>query len=175
MFILVGVGIGVTLSLVRGGRLHHVASAELRLPWLIALLALVGAVTARVGPGGPGAADHVQLLLLAEQGIVLAIVVANLLQPGVALIGLGGICNAVAILSNRGMPVLGGAIRQLGGDPSAQTFAGSHHLAGRDTTVPLLIDRFAVPGLDVVVSVGDVLVVLGLVLLSDHLLRPNSR
>lgn len=173
MFILVGTGIAITASLVRGGRLRHLASARMELPTSIVILALLGLATARIGPGGPGAADHVQLLLIAEQTVVMTIVAANLVRPGLALIGLGAVCNGLAILANRGMPVLGSAIRQLGGDPSAQRFTGSHHLAGPDTTLPLLIDRFGVAWLDVVVSVGDILVVLGLVLLSDNLLRPR--
>lgn len=170
----IGIVLAVGVSLARGGRLDARADAHLRLlPILIAgLLAqtLLDALAAR------GRADTgvVAALLVVSLAAVLAFVVTNWFRAGMALIAAGFVLNAVVILGNGGMPVSADAIRTLGGDPAALAIAGKHQVADADTALPWLGDVIPVPGLRLIVSLGDLVLVAGMVPLAHDLMTPAS-
>ena len=174
MVIGVVVVLGAAVSLARGGRITNLRTVRLRLPALLLVVAVGQLVLARVGPGGVTATTGVVVGHLVVQSCVLAWVLANGLRRGMPAIGLGALLNAVVVVANRGMPVDGAALERLGVASADAVFTGSHHLATAATRLSLLCDRLPIPVVDTIVSAGDVLVAVGLLLLSDDLLRPRA-
>ncbi len=171
---LIGIVLAVGVSLARGGRLDARADTDLRLlPVLIAgLLAqtLLDALAAR------GRADTavVAALLVVSLAAVLAFVIANWFRAGMALVAAGFVLNAIVILGNGGMPVSAHAIESLGGDLTSDDIAGKHQIADADTALSWLGDVIPVPGLRLIVSLGDVLLVAGMIPLAHDLMTPPS-
>ncbi len=171
---LIGIVLAVGVSLARGGRLDARADTDLRLlPVLVAgLLAqtLLDALAAR------GRADTavVAALLVVSLAAVLAFVITNWFRAGMALVAAGFVLNAVVILGNGGMPVSAHAIQSLGGDLTGDDIAGKHQIADADTALPWLGDVIPVPGLRLIVSLGDILLVAGMIPLAHDLMTPPS-
>lgn len=170
---LVGVVLAVGLSLLRGGRFAHAARNEIHwLPVLITgllLQTLLDALAARdaVGTGGTVA------LLLVSEAAVLAFCMRNWYRAGMVLVAAGFTMNMLVILANGGMPVAPDAIASLGGDPAtAGTLAGKHHLMSSTTALPWLADVIPVAPLDLIISVGDVVLIAGMVPLAHDLMTP---
>jgi hypothetical protein len=170
---LLPVAAAVVVGWLRGGRLHRIGEADLRGGWLLATgfglqVALDVLATRGVLPGTEG-----YPLLLLSQVLVGAWVVRNLRRPGVALIGLGLLANALVIAANGAMPVDPAAIVAAGGPADAQA-VGKHVLADDDTALLWLADVIAVPPLRAVVSIGDLVLALGLFPLLLHLMRSGT-
>lgn len=171
---LIGVVLAVGLSLLRGGRLAH--AAEQPIPWLpvlvggLALQTLLDALAAR---GAIGAAGTVALLLVSEAA-VLGFCIRNHRRAGMGLIALGFACNALVILANGGMPVSLDALAALGADPSTVTVVGKHQVMTDATTLGFLADVIPLPPLDLIVSVGDVVLVAGMVPFAHDLMTPEG-
>lgn len=168
-FTLLVVGAAVAASLVRGGRLRRIALADVRGSWLVFTgLALQVGVEVAAGRGwlaGPAGSA----LLLASQALVLVWVVRNWFRPGMLLIGIGLLLNATVIAANGAMPVDPDAIRSLGLS-GAEPPPGKHELLTESTRLAVLADRFPLPPLRTIISVGDVVLAAGLVPLVHHLL-----
>lgn len=110
---------------------------------------------------------------------LLATCIVNAALPGMVAITAGVAANALAIVLNAGMPVDADAVRALGGDPATLPMAGHHHLLDEATRLPVLADTVGLDWLDVVVSPGDALLVVGAVvalssfLVGDVPVRPR--
>ena len=94
---------------------------------------------------------------------------ANRALPGMIVMGLGALCNAVAIVANGGvMPASPTALRAAG-IPVDQGPGFANSAAVEDPNLLFLGDIFSVPDswpiIDNVFSVGDVLIALGAVIL----------
>ena len=162
MFVLYAVVIGVAAGYVLGGRLDALGALRLRWPWLaIAGLAFQvvlfsGAVDDRLGGLGP-------LLYVVSTALVLAVVLANVRVPGLALVAMGAISNMAAILANGGhMPADPGALALAGLEP---TTGFSNSIVTDRPALRPLTDIFALPDampLANVFSIGDVLIAAGL-------------
>ena len=163
----------VLIGYARGGRLHHLA--EVRLAWLPAIGVAVAAqagLAALAALGGP--VDTVgRALLVASLAAVLAFVWANRHLPAMWLVAAGFALNAAVILPNGAMPVSPEAIAALGGD--AVIDPGKHRLLSSDDVLPWLADVIPVPGLRIVVSVGDIALALGVAALVERLMRGQPR
>jgi hypothetical protein len=170
----IGIVLAVGVSLLRGGRFHHAAHNDLHwLPVLVAglvLQTLLDALAARGVVGDPGTVA----LLLVSEAAVLGFCIRNWYRAGMALIALGFTMNAVVILANGGMPVGADAIRAMGGDPSTAVLAGKHHLATAATALPWLGDVIPLPPVDLIVSVGDVVLVAGMIPFAHDLMTPDG-
>lgn len=170
---LIGIVLAVGLSLLRGGRFRHAARNDLHwLPVLVGGLALQTLLDALATRGAVGDAGTVALLLVSEAA-VLGFCVRNWYRAGMLLIGLGFTCNVLVILANGGMPVGPDAIRAMGGDPAGVVLAGKHHLMTAATALPWLADVIPVPPVDLIVSVGDVLLIAGMVPFAHDLMTPD--
>jgi hypothetical protein len=142
------------------GRLS--ALLDLRIRWAgLLLLALAIQLVPALVPGEANAwraGAHI-----ASFPLGLAVVWANRMIPGIWVIGLGALSNAIAIVANGGvMPASASALRTAGLDQSPGVFVNSDVLA--DPELLFLGDVFAVPEawpFANVFSVGDVLVALG--------------
>lgn len=170
MFTLVGLGGALVVALLRGGRPRHAGTVQLRLLPLLLLVLWADVVVAL--RGGDGAATVAVLLL--HQGAVVAVPLANVVLRGMPVVLAGAVANALVVLANTGMPVAPAAVRWLGSDPDLIVLDGAHHLADGATRFVWLADVVPVPLLDVVVSLGDVLVVAGLAVVIDEVLRPRA-
>lgn len=171
---LIGVVLAVGLSLARGGRFRHAAHNDLHwLPVLVAGLVLQTLLDALAERGLVGDAGTVALLLLSEAA-VLGFCIRNWYRDGMGLVGLGFSLNVLVILANGGMPVGQGAIRAMGGDPTAAVLVGKHHLMTATTALPWLADVIPLPPIDLIVSVGDIVLVAGMVPFAHDLMRPDG-
>ncbi len=90
------------------------------------------------------------------------------------LIGLGFTFNVLVILANGGMPVSPDAIRALGGDPTGAVLAGKHHMMTAATALPWLADVIPLPPIDLIVSVGDLVLVAGMIPFAHDLMTPDG-
>lgn len=171
---LVTVGIAVILSLLRGGSLRRLSDGRLRWTWLlfvgVALQVTVDAAAGRELVGGGVAYAGVA----ASQIAVLVWVLANRWRPGMALVGLGLILNAVVIGANGAMPVDPEAMRHLGVE-GLGVAPGKHELLTAGTRLPWLADIVPIAPIRTIVSVGDLVLALGVALLVHHLMSPGSR
>ncbi|GAB3809724.1 DUF5317 family protein [Kribbella italica] len=142
-------------ALLTGGRLVALADNGLSgLHWLVAAATgqLLGSVTG-------GIAYPVGLL---GSAICIAVFLRqNLRRPGVALLALGFMANALVVVLNGAMPVSRDALAQAG----LRSFAESprHELADSQTLLPWLGDvvPVALPWIGQAVSPGDVLIAAG--------------
>lgn len=171
------VGVAIVVSLLRGGRFSRIALADLRWSGLLFVgLGLQIALDLGAARGLlEGTAGYV--VLLASQVLVLVWVVANWWRPGMALIALGLLCNAIVIGANGAMPVSQEAIAALDiGD--VEVPPGKHVLADENTRLVWLGDVHPVPPIRTIISIGDVLLAAGLVPLTHHLMTyrpPHER
>jgi hypothetical protein len=144
-----------------GGRLRRLT--ELRVRWIgVAAAAFaVQILVVNVLPGGDEGLH--EAINIATYVVLAAVIVRNLRLPGLPLIALGGVSNALAIVANGGvMPARAGALRFAGMplDPDAFTNSAYVHHA----KLWFLGDVFGVPSwvpAANVFSIGDLLLVLG--------------
>lgn len=154
---------GLVLGLVRGGRLRNLADVTFRAWPVLALGAAVQLLVEGAGlGGGVGFA-----LVLVSYGLLVAFAVANLVRPGMPLVLLGILLNALVIAVNGGMPVKAEAIVAAGladtpAEARALDFGGKRHVAGPDDRLLVLGDVLPVPiGAGEVLSYGDLVLALG--------------
>jgi hypothetical protein len=162
VFVLYAVVIGVAVGYLLGGRLDALGALRLRWPWLaIAGLAFQvvlfsGAVDDRLGGLGPA-------LYVLSTAVVLAVVVANVRVPGLAIVAVGAVSNMAAILANGGhMPADPGALAVAGLEPDT---GFSNSVVTDQPALRPLTDIFALPDampFANVFSIGDVLIAVGI-------------
>lgn len=153
-FTTVAMAAGVVAGLMAGGRLSNLGRrAFSALPLLAA-----GVVLQLLDSAAALTWSYVALLLFA---------LVNLRVPGMGLLAVGLGLNALVVAVNGGMPVHGG-------DPA---LSGKHHVETSADRLTFLDDRFAIPALGEVVSVGDVVLAVGLVVMLTTLVRrpPEGR
>jgi hypothetical protein len=171
--ILLVIVVGLLAGRVVGGRLERVPRAGVRWP----LVAVVGlALQLLPVPGRPAL-----WLLYGSLLLLLGFAAANLRHKGFVLILAGLALNLAVIAANGGMPVDERAIVASG---QQDTLAGlvrdgdgvKHQLAGPHTRLRPLGDVIAVaPPVSQVISVGDVLVDLGIVWFLVAAMRAGPR
>lgn len=171
---LIGVVLAVGIALLRGGRFSHAAHNDLHwLPVLVTGLLLQTLLDALAARDLVGDAGTVALLVVSEAA-VLGFCIRNWYRDGMLLIGLGFTLNVLVILANGGMPVGQDAIRAMGGDPSTAVLAGKHHLATAATALPWLADVIPLRPIDLIVSVGDVVLIAGMVPFAHDMMSPDG-
>jgi len=170
-FVLLVLAIAVIASLLRGGRFHRLAKAPLEHVWLLFLgvglqvasdVLVIAEVLEPTGAVSYG-------LLLASQLVVIAWVLRNWQLPGLVLVALGLLLNAIVMAANGAMPVDPDAIAALGRD-SSELVRGKHVVMDDDTRLPWLADIWPVPPLRSIISVGDVVLAAGLIPITHHLM-----
>lgn len=170
-FTLTVLAIAISVSLLRGGRLRHVADADLRLDWLlfvgVALQVAVDLAAARNLLPDAGLSGWTLLLL--SQLLVIGFLVGNRRLPGVWWVAAGLALNAIVMAANRAMPVDPVAIAALGID-GATVPPGKHTLLTPDTHLALLADIIPVPWLRSILSVGDLVLAVGLLPMTHTLM-----
>ncbi|MCI3948947.1 MAG: hypothetical protein K0R11_881 [Acidimicrobiales bacterium] len=164
---------GGLLGLVAGGRVASLGTVTLR--WWGALLAGVGlqVLAGPVGVGGrPGTTAVAGSYLC-----LLAFTLANRALVGMPVVIAGLVLNATVILVNGGMPVRAEAVAAVGIDPDeldAADLGAKRHLEGPDDQLTFLGDVLPLRPLGEVVSVGDLVLAVGVAGLLFRLLRPRT-
>ncbi len=174
VLVLLVIDSGILVGLLRGGRL-----AGLRLARLKALPLLVAALVLQLLLGLP--LRHVHgtrwgigsVLLVASLLLLLLVVRANALLPGMPLIALGLLANLLVVGLNGAMPVSTAAPQQAHTHTTSvdATHLGPQYVvAGPETRLPMLGERVGFFGVRAVVSVGDLIQYAGLFLLIQGLM-----
>lgn len=171
MVLLVAVAVVLATVPLRGGRLAALAELRLRAVSALVAAALLQAVVALAPVDAPAAL--LRGLHLLSYACAAVAVVANRRIPGALVIASGGAANLAAIAANGGvMPAAPGALQRAGLAPLGEGFSNS--AAVTDARLALLGDVFAIPAgwpLSNVFSVGDVLLVVGAVVLIHRVCR----
>jgi hypothetical protein len=164
---LAGVAIGLVLALVRGGRPRHVMGW--RLHWPLPMLAAVAVLTAsRLGFTGEAG-----VLVAGALGLLAVALLANLHLPGTGVVAVGVLANLVPVLLVGATPVEVRALQVVGAP--ADRLAPTQVLADEATPMVVLASRIPVPVAGVVVSFGDLVVMVGLAAVARSLVRSAPR
>ena len=171
--LVVAVALGLLIGLVRGGSFKNLSTAELR-----AVPVVFIGVLLQLGSTFAERADLHWLplaLVLGSFACVFVFAALNFSLPGMTLIALGAVCNLLVISANNGMPVSLDALRKAGlGDPftgpGASSIKGAHHALTDGTHLRFLADVIPISVTANVVSVGDIVIWAGLLLLVAQLM-----
>lgn len=172
------IALAVVLGYVFGGRLSRLERLPLR--WWGLAIAGLGIQFLPLPEGGSGNDLLVRTGVLAlSYTFLLVFALANVRLLGMPLIVLGLACNGLVIVANGGMPVSEDALGDSGQASVIRLLvdegADKHHLMSEDDVVTFLADVIAVPGpIHQVMSVGDVLVYVGLIWLTVAAMRART-
>jgi hypothetical protein len=164
------VAAGAVLGLVLGRRPRHLPDRRFRL----SLLVVAGIVLQAASPAG-------YALLLASYVLLLLFAVRNVRRPGMGVVLVALVLNAVPIAVNHGMPVRAAALVQVGAVDSGADAAALHlgakrHLERPSDRLTALGDTIAVPAFHAVMSFGDLVLAAGLGAVAfDIVRRPRRR
>ena len=173
--------VGLIAGGIRRGRLAWGLRARPKLWGLAAAALAVTAVADASGAGGgflgfelAGVPGPV-LLALVGMGIGLAFVASNLTVGGMAVIGTGIAANLVPLVANRATPVRGEALVRArivaAEDVDRAVLGGPREIADSGTVLEILGDVIPVPPLGLVVSFGDLIILVGLAAVIHNLMR----
>ena len=170
--------VGIAIGLIRGGKISNLASIDFQQPWLVFVglgIQIAGElIAAFVSPsfreGGRGL-----ITLALSYGFLIAFVIVNRKIPGAVFIGAGLALNLLVILPNGGMPVSSRAAHIAGFDPSGYLdTALKHRPLDAHTLFGFLGDVIPLPGLGKVVSIGDIVLGVGILILTQKLTRGST-
>ncbi|MDQ4025925.1 MAG: DUF5317 domain-containing protein [Actinomycetota bacterium] len=150
----------------RGGSVHDLAETTFRWTPL-----LVGGLVMQVvfiywDPEWLGEAGGLAVVL-ASNAAVAVWLFANRTLPGLMLAGAGMALNVLVIAVNGAMPVLEDSAETAGVTRSLEDASLKHEPLDEDTVLPWLGDAIPVPPFQEVLSVGDVVLALGLARVVD--------
>jgi hypothetical protein len=153
----------VLLGYLVGGRLGRFAGLNLNW-WGVALGGLALQTLPVPGSLPDGTPRPGTLMLLASYVLLLTFLAANRRVPGARLMAAGVFLNLVVVIANGGMPVSADAIERASGslNTTPTVEATKHHLMTEQDTLTVLGDVIPLPPpIGVVLSIGDVLLYLG--------------
>jgi hypothetical protein len=160
------------------GRLKNLDQIRLRWWWLA--IAGLGIQVLPLPEGDAGTDLLVRTGVLAlSYALLLVFALANVRLPGMPLIFVGLLCNAVVITANGGMPV---SVEALAEADQAEVIealedegSDKHHRLDDDDVLTFLADVIAIPPpIGAVVSVGDLFVYAGLIWLIVAAMRARA-
>jgi Family of unknown function (DUF5317) len=171
--------IALTISVLRGGRLVNLGDIELDAWWLL-LIALGLQVGTGFLPQSESGESIGLVLVLVSYVLLMLLVWMNRAKPGMWIAGLGVLMNFTVIAINGGMPVLAGAAEVASGFTVSQPdLSGSFKHTILDETSRLTFFADVIPlriaGIGEVISVGDILLAVGLGAFLEHELRRPRR
>jgi hypothetical protein len=164
------------VAVLRGGSLERLSETEFRWPLLVAAGLGLQVGVELWSPGWLN--DELGLaVLLASNAFVAAFLFANWKLPGIAIAAVGMTLNVIVIAANGAMPVSQRALERAGwdgSDASATDFDNKHELLDDSTKVPWLADVIPLPYLRTIISLGDVVLVIGIARLVYLRTRPPT-
>ena len=178
MSLLSAILIGLALGAALGGRPRRLGQLPLR--WNVLVFGSL-AIQLFLFTGLSIPAPVVTVLYLLSGGLVIAWLARNLSIPGIACVILGGLSNFVAIAVNGGrMPVEPNLLAQARGAGYVSALAAGRvtsnsSLADSHTSLRWLTDQILIPPpwpLPTVLSVGDIVIALGVIWLITRGMQP---
>ncbi len=165
--LILAIAVGVIVGFIRGGSLKTLGDADLRAVWVVfaGVILQLGSTAAERG------ADLRWLalaLVLASFACVFTFAALNFSLPGMTLIALGALSNLVVISANSGMPVSREALDRAG--LGSGDLRGAHHVLTDASRLRFLADVIPISVTANVISVGDMLIWAGLLLLIQQLM-----
>jgi hypothetical protein len=162
--------LGIAYGYARGGRLRNLAGFQVHAWWLLLLASAVQVCRYRHVPGFGwlfGSYTSLRPMLVVFAIVAVWLVLNTVKQrperAGILLIAAGWLANFVVMAVNNGMPVDRGSALSVGFPPS--TFStnrvGDYHALTSADRLGWLGDIMPVPYMHRVASIGDVLIVLG--------------
>lgn len=139
--------------------MSRLAATKFRYPSLV-----FAGLAAQLAPSTLVGEDAAFWLVLAGTGAVGIFLLINVRFTGLALAGLGLLLNVAVIASNGGMPVSREAAATATVPISPEQAGVKHEILDEDSVLPFLADAIPVPPFETVLSLGDVLLALGLAL-----------
>lgn len=162
MAMLGAIVIALALGFARGGTLHRLSNISLRWTPLLFEGLAIQLIFQLWDPPGLSRAAALTVVLLSNLA-VLVFLAGNLRTAGVFLLGLGLALNVVVIAANQAMPVSPRAAETAGiPAPPSESTSLKHERLDDDTRLPWLADVIPVPGLSEILSVGDIVLALGM-------------
>jgi Family of unknown function (DUF5317) len=154
--------IALAVGLACGGSLHRLSSISLRWTPLLFEGLAIQLIFQLWDPPGLTKGSALAVVLLSNFA-VLVFLAGNLRTPGVLLLGLGLALNVVVIAANDAMPVSPGAAETAGlSAPTTESASLKHERLNDDTRLPWLADVIPVPRLKEILSIGDIVLALGM-------------
>ena len=151
--------IAAVIARLRGGSFQSLAATEFRWPWLL-WTGLVIQVGLDVWDPSWLSSDGALAVVLATNALVAAFLALNQRLPGMALAAIGMSLNVLVIAANGAMPVSASAAGEA--ELGATELGVKHELLTDSTRLPWLADVIPIPGLATLISVGDVVLAIGI-------------
>jgi hypothetical protein len=171
-------GIAIAIVLVTRGSLRELLRLRIQSIWMVVLalgiqiaLEFVDLPKDRIDDLGFG-------LLMASYGLLLAFCFVNLRVPAMWIVALGIALNAVVIGLNQGMPTRDREVTTASGRTVDKPIERSvkHRPESGDDLLPFLGDKIVIPEpIDEVISVGDIVLAIGIVAVCYRGSRPRRR
>jgi hypothetical protein len=166
---------GLIAGLSRGGKLESISKVDFKHAWLVfaGLTIQVGGelTTALVFPELSEGFGGIALLAL-SYFLLITFVALNFQLPGMYFIGAGLALNLIVIFLNGGMPVSLDAVRAAGFEAADYLeTAVKHEPFGRGTILGFLGDIIPIPIIRRAVSIGDVVLGIGIFRLVEQAVR----
>lgn len=158
---------GLALGLAVGGRVRALARLRFRAPLLLWPAAGLQLGAGWLAPSRRPLAVGLAYAVVGAWLLLNAAWHAGPIRAALGLLALGWVLNGVPIVANGGMPVSMAALRQVGAPATVSVRDGhlfKHVPASRDTVLVGLGDVVPVPALRTVVSVGDLVMVVAVML-----------
>lgn len=158
----------------RGGSVDDLADTTFRWTPLLVAGLVVQVLFLYWEPSWLGDAGGLVVLIVSNLAVAVWLV-ANRTLPGLLLAGAGMALNVLVISANGAMPVLEASARRAGITQSIDGSSIKHERLADDTVLPWLGDAIPVPPFKEVLSVGDVVLALGLCRLVDARMTIRKR
>lgn len=155
--------IALAAALLQGGSLQRLAATKFRHPWLV-FVGLALQLAVQVAPTGLVPDDAASWILLAGVTATAAFLLMNLRFAGMAVAGVGLLLNVAVIAANGAMPVSQRAASSVGAPISEEEAGVKHEVLDEESRLRWLSDAIPIPPFKTVLSLGDVLLALGLAL-----------
>jgi hypothetical protein len=171
-------GVAIAIVLVTRGSLRQLLRLRIQSIWMVVLalgiqivLEFVDLPKDRIDNLGFG-------LLMASYGLLLAFCFVNLRVPAMWIVALGISLNALVIGLNQGMPTRDREVTTVSGRTIEKPIERSvkHRPESGDDLLPFLGDQIVIPDpIDEVISVGDIVLAIGIVAVCYRGSRPRRR
>jgi hypothetical protein len=178
MVVIIGVlALAVLVGFLLGGSLRHFE--RLRVHWWIlafAGLLLQGLPARQIGDIDARTVGTAMLIF--SYVLLLAFITVNRWIPAAGVMAIGLLMNLTVVALNGGMPVSAEAVRTAGGSEGVVVIQGSakHHVETEDDLLPFLGDVIPMPQpVSIVLSIGDLLLYLGMAWFVIQVMRGRSR
>lgn len=148
-------------GLVRGGSLEGLAATQFRSVWLLAAGFIVQIGFSLWNPEWLTETGEV-VVVVGSNALVALFLAMNLRLPGMLMAAAGLALNVLVIAANSAMPVSLEAADVAGIDHETSDFGIKHEPLHDDTLFPWIADVIPLPGLNTLISAGDILLAIGI-------------